>query len=211
MPTSPCNNLIFSGAFSSSSHLSLALGLERNLDLLPLLLGLLLLGHLHLGHVFVVVVLAGLLHSSELHLSLSQQLGVSLDQFSVLLQLGGLVAPHSVLVEGPLSLEPDLLHLLHGLQSLLHEVSVVSHGHVSSGREGQGGIHHHLLASSLSERLGPSQLSGVSLHLEVLVALGSAETKLLGVVTHEHDSLTGIHWRRAEMTVVHSHFVVVRL
>jgi hypothetical protein len=51
----------------------------------------------------------------------------------------------------------------------------------------------HLLAVRATESLGPADLTGVTLHLEVLVALGRAETEALGVVTDEHGAVTGVH------------------
>jgi hypothetical protein len=38
--------------------------------------------------------------------------------------------------------------------------------------------------------LGPLQLTGLTLHLEVLVALGPTEAELSGIVTDECDALT---------------------
>jgi hypothetical protein len=56
--------------------------------------------------------------------------------------------------------------------------------------------------------LGPLQLAGLTLHLEVLVALGPTETELSGVIADECDALpgegragtevTGLHTRREE-------------
>lgn len=48
-------------------------------------------------------------------------------------------------------------------------------------------------------RLGPRQLAGLSFHLEVLVAFGTAETKDPGVIAHEGDALGRINGSRAEM------------
>jgi hypothetical protein len=49
----------------------------------------------------------------------------------------------------------------------------------------------HFLASRLPESFGPPNLPWVPLHLEVLVALGCAETERLGIVTDEHGTWIG--------------------
>ena len=43
-----------------------------------------------------------------------------------------------------------------------------------------------------SEGLGPSEFSRIVFGLEMTVAFGSAESKDLAVVTHEHDSVAGV-------------------
>lgn len=58
---------------------------------------------------------------------------------------------------------------LHSLERLLHQLAVVAHGDVAARGELQGAVDDHLLAGGLPERLGPLQLSRVSLHLELCV------------------------------------------
>ncbi len=50
----------------------------------------------------------------------------------------------------------------------------------------------HFLSSCLTEGLGPTNLTRVSLHLEVLVTLGATETELLAIVTDKGGSVTWI-------------------
>lgn len=93
--------------------------------------------------------------------------------------LAGALAGHAALVEDALAALADLRDALHGLDRLLEELAVVADGHVAAGGELQGAVDHHLLAGVLAVGLGPLELAGVALHLEVLVALGSAEAERL--------------------------------
>lgn len=52
--------------------------------------------------------------------------------------------------------------------------------------------------------LGPLQLAGLTLHLEVLVALGAAETELSGVIADECDALPGEGRAGTEVTGLHT-------
>lgn len=68
------------------------------------------------------------------------------------------------LEECSLSLRLDLCNPLHSLYRSIDQISVVSDWYMSSLLECQCRIDCHLLSSCLSERLGPLELSRVSLH-----------------------------------------------
>lgn len=112
---------------------------------------------------------------------------------------------HAGLVEGDLSARLDLLDALHGVERGEDELPVVSDGDVALLFEFERGVERHLLAVGLAEGLCPSYLSGVSLQLEVLVALGLAELEDLCVVAHEGDALARVAGRGAEEAVLDPH------
>lgn len=112
---------------------------------------------------------------------------------------------HAGLVEGDLSARLDLLDALHGVERGEDELPVVSDGDVALLFEFERRVERHLLAVGLAEGLCPSYLSGVSLQLEVLVALGLAELEDLCVVAHEGDALARVAGRGAEEAVLDPH------
>lgn len=92
-------------------------------------------------------------------------------------ELAGLVPSHALLVEHTLSACADLAHALHGLERFCHELGVVSYGNVAAGLEEERVVDRHLLAGPAARRLCPAKRAGVSSELEVLVALGFAESE----------------------------------
>jgi len=143
--------------------------------------------------------------SSDLDISHSQQLWVFGNQLSVGSNLLLLVSSHSVLVESSLSLLSDLLDSGHGSKCSGNQVSVVSDWNISSGSEGQGRIYNQLLTSSLSEGLGPSQLTWVTTLLESFVTFGTTESELLSIVSDKQNTVQWVYWRRAKMALYYSH------
>jgi hypothetical protein len=109
---------------------------------------------------------------------------VLLDQLPVLLTLSLLVTTHASLVEGVLSPLANLGYAAHGLEGSLDEIAVVSHENVAALSEGESGVVGHSLVVRAAERLGPGDLVGVALHLEVLMAFRFAEAEGLGIVAH---------------------------
>lgn len=71
--------------------------------------------------------------------------------------------------------------------------------------KGQRRIDDHLLSCSFTERLCPADLPGIPLHLEVLVALGSAESKFLRIVSDKHDTVTRIDRAGTEVASMDPH------
>lgn len=109
------------------------------------------------------------------------------------LALAGEFAGQAAFREHTLAAGSDLLHSLHGSEGSSHKVAVVLDGDVSLlGELGQDKrrIHDHLLSAGGTVSLGPLKLAGLTLHLEVLVALGPTEAELSGIVADECDALT---------------------
>ena len=109
------------------------------------------------------------------------------------LALAGGFSGQAAFREYTLAAGSDLLDSLHGSDGSSHEIAVVLDGDVSLlGELGQNKrrIHDHFLSAGGTVSLGPLKLAGLTLHLEVLVALGPPETKLSGIVADECDSLT---------------------
>lgn len=126
-----------------------------------------------------------------------QQMAMGVDEAPVAGELDRPLARHAAPVEDALAPGPDLgdapvfllscvssynmmkigqewnglewKDALHSLERLLHQLAVVAHGDVAARGELQGAVDDHLLAGGLPERLGPLQLSRVSLHLELCV------------------------------------------
>lgn len=92
----------------------------------------------------------------------------------------------------------------------MDQVSVVPYGDVSALGELEGRVDGHLLAGGLAEGLCPGELAGVSLHLEVLVALGAAKAKLFCIVANECDALAWVGGPATEVASLDSdHFEYV--
>ena len=90
------------------------------------------------------------------------------------LAVAGQLSSQTTLGEDTLAALSDLLHTLHGLDGGGDQVAVVLDGDVALlGELGQdeGGVDDHLLATGGTVALSPLQLAGLTLHLEVLVAL----------------------------------------
>jgi len=98
------------------------------------------------------------------------QMNVLLNQSLVLGLLTQLVARHPVLVKHTLALGLDFLRTFQGSDRRGHQVPIVTDWNVATLLELEGRVNGHLLASGLAEGLGPADLTGVTLHLEVLVA-----------------------------------------
>lgn len=81
---------------------------------------------------------------------------------------------------------PDLLNTLHGVNGGRDQVAVVLDGGIAllrKLRQYQRRVHDHLLASAGAVCLGPFQLAGLALHLEVLMAFGAAEAERPRVIS----------------------------
>lgn len=131
------------------------------------------------------------------------------DNLAVLhaLAVASQLARQPALGEHPLAALPDLLHSLHGLDGGGHEVAVVLDGDVALlGELGQHErrVDDHLLAPGGAVALGPLQLAGLTLHLEVLVALGPTESELAGVIADECDALPREGGAGTEVTGFHT-------
>lgn len=90
------------------------------------------------------------------------------------------LASQSALGELAFASATDLLHTLHGVNRRRDEVAVVFDGGVALLRElrqHERRVHDHFLATAGAVRLGPFQLAGLALHLEVLVAFGPTESE----------------------------------
>lgn len=95
----------------------------------------------------------------------------------------------------PETILPSLLYIcdsLHGLNCLNIQVSVVLLRSVPLLLEIVNWIVYQFLVMQLAISFGPRQFSGVVFGLEVAVALWAAETEILTVVAHEHDSVTRV-------------------
>jgi len=134
---------------------------------------------IHMGHQFIL----------NVHLLLGFRLG------------------HSPVEETLLSSLLDLVNLLHGLQGLHHQVSVISRGDVPALLELKHGVVGHFFAVGHTGSLRPLQLPWVLLTLEELVAFGAAEAEDLGVVPHKHCAVTGVDVHRTEIALFDTHFI----
>lgn len=67
----------------------------------------------------------------------------------------------------------------------------------------------HLLSICPPERLCPSNLSRVPLHLEILMTFGPAKSEAFRIVSDEHVSISGVDISRAEVTLFDTHLVLV--
>lgn len=108
------------------------------------------------------------------HLAVFLALAVA-SQFACQTSLGELV----------LSALADLLDSLHSLDGSVDEVAVVLDGSVSllgKLRQDKRRVDNHFLAASGTVSLGPLELARLALHLKVLMAFRTAESKLTGVV-----------------------------
>lgn len=155
-----------------------------------------LLGH----HGPVLLALAELLANEML--ALGHHLAVRLA-----LAVPGQLAGQTALGEHLFAALANLLHTLHGRDGGCDQVAVVLDGGVAllgELRENQRRVHDHFLASGGAVALGPLQLSGLALHLEVLVALGPAEAELSGVIADECDALPREGRAGAEMAGLHT-------
>ena len=94
---------------------------------------------------------------------------------------------------------------MHGLDGPHVEVSVVLNGLILLMLKLVDGVVANLLVVELAMGLGPGQLSGVMLGLEVAVALGPAESECLAVVPHEHHPVAWVYRARAEVAPLDSH------
>ena len=83
------------------------------------------------------------------------------------------------LVEAVLARGADLQDLLHRLDALVNHDAVVFLRAVAAALQVEGGIVGQVLPVSGAVRLGPRHLARVTLHLEVVVALGAAESEHL--------------------------------
>ena len=146
------------------------------------------------------------------------------NQLPVRLPLALLVTRHALLVEHSLALLPDLADPLHRLERLLHELAIVSHGHVAPCREGERAVDDHLLACRFTECLCPLELAWVPLHLElwevdvsscqgkkrpdnlyVLMAFAAAESKCPCIVANESDTFARVTGLRTEIARFDAH------
>lgn len=157
------------------------------------------LAHLgHHGHTLLAV--AQLLADKVLALGDDLAVGLAL---AVASQLAGQTA----LGEDALAALTDLLDALHGGDGGGNQVAVVLDGDVAllgELGEHQGRVDDHLLAAGGTVALGPLQLAGLTLHLEVLVALGPTESELAGVIADECDTLPREGGAGTEVTGFHT-------
>jgi hypothetical protein len=105
--------------------------------------------------------------------------------------------------ESPLPPRPDLLHPLHRLERGRHQIPIILEGNIASlGELAEQDIliDDHLLAAEGAVGLGPLQLAGLPLHLEVLVAFGAAEAEGARIVAHKGDAFRWVDGTRAEVT-----------
>lgn len=100
--------------------------------------------------------------------------------------------------------------LLHGLESLLHDVPVVPLRPVPLSLELEGRVVREVLSARGSVGFRPLHLARVALHFEVVVALGTAEAEYRAVVSGVHDPPPGVDVRRAKPARFQPHGVVVR-
>lgn len=134
--------------------------------------------------------------------ALGDNLAVGLA-LAVASQLASQTAPG----EDTLAALADLLDALHGVDGGGDQVAVVLDGDVALlGELGQNQrrVHDHFLAAGGAVTLGPLQLAGLTLHLEVLVTLGTAETELSGIIANECDALAGEGRAGTEVTGLHT-------
>lgn len=112
---------------------------------------------------------------------------------------------HPVLPEPVLPPLLDVGDAVHGLDGPHVEVPVVLDGFVLLVLELVDGVVADLLVVEFAMGLGPGQLSGVVLGLEVAVALGPAESECFAIVPHEHHPVPRIYRARAEVAPLDSH------
>lgn len=121
-----------------------------------------------------------------------------------------------VLPERLFSLGPDLGDPVHGLDRRGNEFSIISDGDIASFLEfvrrvlgstfGFTDTHDdHFLSVCSSKGFCPSNLSRVSLHLEVFVALGGTESETFRIVSHKHGTMTWVDIDRAKVTLFDTH------
>jgi len=109
-----------------------------------------------------------------------------------------------------LSSGSDFFDAFHGLHGRGHEVPVVFDRCVPSLgelRKKEVLVNDHFLATESARRLGPLEFTGLSLHLEVLVAFGAAESEDFCIVANECYSFGRVHWARAQMACFDPKFI----
>lgn len=99
---------------------------------------------------------------------------------------------HSTAVKVLLAVLPNLLYNGHCGERLRDEFAIVLHCAVSASLKRERRVDSKLLARRFPERLRPTKLSRVPLHVEVLPTFRTAEPKLLGVVPYEYGAVTGV-------------------
>lgn len=112
---------------------------------------------------------------------------------------------HTLLVEALLAHLLNLAYTLHGLQRLGHQLAVVLHRSVARLLKLKRRVNANVLSVRASERLRPSHLSRIASQIEVLSALGAAETEHFTVVTDKHNSMSGINRTGAKVARFYSH------
>lgn len=135
-------------------------------------------------------------------LALGDDLAVGLA-LAVASQLAG----QTTLGEDPLAALTDLFDTLHGMDGGGDQVAVVLDGDVAllgELGEHERRVDDHLLATGGTVTLGPLQLTGLTLHLEVLVTFGPAEPKLPGIVADKCDAFPREGRAGTEVTSLHT-------
>jgi hypothetical protein len=145
------------------------------------------------------------LHQFLLLLLISQQVTMHQDLPLDILLLLHACQLHPIFPEAVLSALLDISNALHGLDGLHVEIPVVLDGLVPLLLELEDGVLGDLFVVELAGSLGPGQLAGVVFCLEVAVALGTAETEVLAVVAHEHDSMARVDWPGTEVAPLDPH------